>query len=129
MQVHSDTLADAPRRRKERDPDWRKELPRDWRSFAIAPLSFATHRDYEMPASRTLGYDEEMQPCFYRHTYMLGALYSDDDEEYYADIAYGEEVCAWRLRDERWLIWRMVHEDGGGRASRGFYSFSENMPR
>ena len=119
----------VPCRKKSRDPEWQKALPIEWRDAAIAPLNFTTYREYEMPASRTLGHDEEGQACYYRHTYILSSLCSDDDEEFYEAIAYGEEVEAWRLRDERWLIWRMVHEDGGGRASRGFYSFSENMPR
>jgi len=118
-----------PCRKKGRDLEWKKALPVDWRAAAIAPLNFTTYREYEMPASRTLGHDEEGQACYYRHTYILSSLCSDDDEEFYEAIAYGEEVEAWRLRDERWLIWRIVHEDGVCRGNRGFYSFSENMPR
>ena len=118
-----------PCRKKSRDPEWQKALPIEWRDAAIAPLNFTTYREYEMPASRTLGHDEEGQACYYRHTYILSSLCSDDDEEFYEAIAYGEEVEAWRLRDERWLIWRIVHEDGVCRGNRGFYSFSENMPR
>ena len=116
-------------RKREREPDWQKGLPVEWRVAAVAPLNFSTFREYEIPASRTLGYDEEGQPCYYRHSYVMGELCSDDDEEFYEHIAYGEEVEAWRLRDERWLIWRIQHEDGGCRGNRGFYSFSESMPR
>ncbi len=129
MRLQGCDHAGNSRRRKGRDPDWQKDLPCEWRAMAVAPIRFENHRDYEMPASRTLGYDGEMYPCFYRHLYLLGALYSDDDEEYYEAIAYGEEVRAWRLRDDRWLIWRIVHEGGECRGNRGFYSLSESMPR
>ena len=44
-------------------------------------------------------------------------------------FAYGEEGEAWRLRDDRLLIWHIVHEDGVCGGNRGFYSFSERMPR
>ena len=116
-------------RKREREPAWQKGLPAEWRVAAVEPFTFATFREYEIPASRTLGYDEEGQPCYYRHSYLLGELCSDDDEEFYEHIAYGEEVEAWRLRDERWLTWRVEHEDGGCRVNRGFYGFSERMPR
>ena len=137
LQCHSQShlasangVSSAPACRKhDREPDWQKGLPVEWRVAAVAPLNFSIFREYEIPASRTLGYDEEGQPCYYRHSYVLGELCSDDDEEFYEHIAYGEEVEAWRLRDERWLIWRIQHEDGGCRGNRGFYSFSENMPR
>ena len=116
-------------RKKDRDPEWQKALPAEWRTAAVSPLHFSTYREYEMPASRTLGYDEDGTPCYYHHVYILGALHSDDDEEFYETVAYGEEVEAWRLRDERWLIWRIVHEEERCSGNRGFYSFSEKMPR
>jgi hypothetical protein len=126
LQCHS---ASAHRRQDDKDPDWRQLLPADWRAAAIAPLTFAIHREYEIPASRTLGYDEEEKACYYHHAFLLRAPCSDDDEEFYETIVYGEEVHAWRLRDERWLIWRIVRAEGDCRGNRGFYSFSENMPR
>lgn len=118
-----------PCRKANHDPAWNKGLPVEWREAAIAPIRFASHREYEIPASRTLGYDEEGAACYYRHLYILRALCSDDDEEFYEALAYGEEVEAWRLRDDRWLIWRIVHEDGVCCDNRGFYSFSEHIPR
>ncbi len=110
------------------DPRWKSTLPTEWRSAAISPLTFANYRDYEIPASRTLGYDEDGTACYYRHVYILSVLCSDDDDEFYETIAYGEEVEGWRLRDTRWLVWRILHEDGGCRGNRGFFSFSEEMP-
>lgn len=97
--------------------------------MVVAPIDFDIQREYEIDAFRTLGFDEEAKPCFYHHRYLLSALYSDDDDEYYEAIAYGEEVRSWRLRDDRWLIWRIVHDEAGNRNSRGFYSLSENRPR
>lgn len=130
--LHSRCNGTRPRtcQRREREPDWQKGLPAEWpkwRLAAVTPLNFSTFREYEMPASRTPGYDEDGQPCYYHHCYVLGELLSDDDEAFYEHIAYGEEVEAWRLRDERWLIWRIVHENGGCRGNRGLYCFSESM--
>jgi hypothetical protein len=129
MELQHQTPARLASRKVSHDPDWKQGLPHEWRPMAIAPICFDRHRDYEIPAARTLGYDEEMKPCFYHHTYTLGSLCSDDDEEFYETLVYGEEVQAWRLRDDRWLIWRIVHEEGGCRGNRGFYSFSQSMPR
>lgn len=123
-------LQTSPRRPRELpDPDWQQALPAEWRAAAVAPLSFAIHREYEMPACRSFGYDADGAPCYYRHAFLLGAPRSDDDEEFYEAVVYGEEVEAWRLRDERWLVWRIVRQDEDCRAPRGFYSFSEQMPR
>lgn len=115
--------------RKQPDPDWRRALPAEWHAMAVAPLDFAVHREYEMPASRTFGYDADGAACYYRHAFLLGAPRTDDDEEFYEALVYGEEVEAWRLRDERWLVWRIVRQDEDCRTPRGFYTFSETMPR
>ena len=40
-----------------------------------------------------------------------------------------QEEPDWRLRDGRWLLWRIAHEDGACNGNRGFYSFSEKMPK
>lgn len=127
--MHLQALAGTSRLPARRDPDWRHALPAEWHAAAIAPISFAVHREYEMPASRTFGYDAEGTPCYYRHAFVLAAPRSDDDEEFYEAVVYGEEVEAWRLRDERWLVWRIVRRDEDCREPRGFYSFSERMPR
>lgn len=121
------------RQRPYRDPEaavpWQTALPAEWRAAAVAPLDFAIHREHEMEASRTLGYDADGQPCYYHHRYFLDAPRSDDDEEFYAAVLYGEEVEAWRLRDERWLVWRQVRNGEDCQGGRGFYSFCERMPR
>lgn len=130
MNLHLvNATASVQRHRKNADPDWQKKLPEEWRGAVIAPLDFATWHEYEMPASRCLGYDEDGEPCYYRHVFLLGALRWDDDEEYYEDFVYGEDVQAWRLRDERWLTWRIAHQEDTPHESRGFFSFSDEMPR
>ena len=106
---------------------WAQNLPTEWRDAAIAPLSFTTYREYELPAARTLGHDEDNRECYCKYHYVLNELRSDDGEEFYQAIVYAEALEAWLLRDGRWLIHRFVQtsEEGG----RGFFSFSETLPR
>ena len=109
--------------------DWRRHLPADWREQVIAPLDFTEHREYEMPASRILGYDADGALCYYAHSYAMTESRSDNDEDFYQVVTYGETVHAWRLRDERWLTWRVVHTGDDCDAQRGFYIFSDRPPR
>ena len=108
---------------------WLAWLPREWRAMVVVPLDFVEHRDYEVSASRCLGYDVEREVCYYAHGYALDELRSDDDEEYYQVVVYSETVHAWRLRDERWLVHRIAHHCGEGAPGRGFYSFAAQCPR
>lgn len=39
------------------DPTWLTCLPGEWRDMVIEPLDFKEHREYEMAAGRTFGYD------------------------------------------------------------------------
>jgi hypothetical protein len=113
-----------------RQPDptqWRIGLPPEWRDLVIPPLSLESHRDYEMAAERTIGRDEDDQPCFCRSRFIVTETRSDDDEEFYQIAAYAEALTAWRLRDDRWLIHRLITREG--ERGHGFYSFGEHMPR
>ncbi|MEO8119778.1 MAG: hypothetical protein ABI606_10710 [Rhodoferax sp.] len=127
MHLHSPGA--ASRHHNSDEPDWQQALPTEWRAEAVAPLRFTIHREYEMPASRTLGYDQAGQTCYYHHAFALGEPRSDDDEEFYETIVHGEEVHAWRLRDQRWLVWSVIRKEGDCRGNRSCYSFSESMPR
>jgi hypothetical protein len=127
--MHLQCPGAAARRHSRDDPDWQQALPSEWRAQAVAPLSFTIHRDYEMPASRTLGYDQHGQACYYQHVFTLGEPRSDDDEEFYETIVHGEEVHAWRLRDQRWLVWSVIRKEGDCRGNRDHFSFSQSMPR
>jgi hypothetical protein len=110
-------------------PDWLLFLPAEWRDMVIEPLDFKQHREYEMAAMRTFGYDVDGAACYYAHSYALNQSRSDDDEDFYEIVAYGELVHAWRLRDERWLTYRVVYTGSDGMTARGFYSFSDEAPR
>jgi hypothetical protein len=120
----------GPRRhagRHGRLPDWTARLPGDWRDAVAAPLYFRQHAEYEMAAERIQGFDEDNACCYLAHTVREQRMQSDDDEDFYLALIWREEMHAWRLRDGRWLIHRLVQtgEEGG----RAFYSFSETMPR
>ncbi|HEX5394575.1 MAG TPA: hypothetical protein VFW68_14930 [Rhodocyclaceae bacterium] len=109
------------------DESWSAGLPALWRDAVVVPLDYRSFRDYEVQARRVVGYDESGEPCFSRYTYRHDALRSDDGEEFYEEIVHAEIGRSWRLRDGRWLTWRRV-EHGWGE-ERGFFSFSEEMPR
>lgn len=109
--------------------DWQRHLPAEWRASVVEALDFTEYREYEIPGCRTLGHDEEGELCFYAHRYTLTESRSDDDEDFYEVVAYSETVRAWRLRDARWLTWRIVQTGDDATPGRGFYSFSERPPR
>ena len=128
----SNKYNEAPPRHSDRgcsNVDWAALLPAEWRDQAIAPQEFDTYRDYEMTAERTLGRDDDAHPCYCAFRFQLTEPRSDDDEEFYAVVAYAEAVTAWRLRDGRWLIHRLVARGDSCEQARGFYSFSETMPQ
>ncbi len=106
--------------------DWQAGLPDEWRSMVVAPLGFRRFRDYEAAAQRLLGLDENEQPCYSHYQYRLSEVRSDDDEDFYEETLYAETGISWLLRDGRWLNLRHIGPQGSGR---GFFSFSEEMPR
>ena len=109
--------------------NWCQHLPTEWRDYVVAPLDFSEYREYEIAAKRCFGYDIDGQPCYYTHHYALEESRSNDDEDFYQVTAYGELVCAWHLRDERWLIYRVIYTGEDCKQGRGFYSFAEQAPR
>lgn len=109
--------------------DWRDHLPVDWREQVIEALDFTEHHEYEMPASRCFGHDIDGRLCFYAHQFVVTENRSDNDEDFYTVIARSEIVRAWRLRDERWLIYRIGQNGDDATPGRGFYTFSDQAPR
>ena len=107
---------------------WRAFLPAEWRSMVSAPLAFRHYEEPELEALRVFGEDEDGAACYYAHRYLIRDLRSDDGEEFYLAPAYGESITAWRLRDGRWLVHRVVSVGEEVGAGQGFYSFSESMP-
>jgi len=110
-------------------PDWLAFLPPEWRAMVIEPLDFKQHHEYEMAAKRCFGYEVDGSICYYAHSYLLNESRSDDDEDFYEVVAYGESVRAWRLRDDRGVSYRAVHSASDAQPSRGFFSFAEQHPR
>lgn len=110
-------------------PNWQYDLPADWRGLVVAPLDIDHFTEYEMSASRSLGYDQEGELCFYAHEFALEATRSDDDEEFYAVISHGETLRAWRLRDGRWLALRRLETGDDCAPARAFFTLAEQAPR
>lgn len=108
--------------------DWKTNLPAEWQGTVEVPLYFRHFSEYEINAQRCLGYDADDRPCFIAHSYELTRLTTDDDEEFYESVTYSENMAAWRLRDERWLVFRKIGT-GSGIQQRGFYALSPDMPR
>ncbi|MBK5963245.1 hypothetical protein CCR95_03850 [Thiocystis minor] len=110
-------------------PQWQAWLPEPWQALAIVPQSFRVYREYEVPARRVIGDDQTGKPCFCASDYRLIEPRSDDDEEIYPALTYGESLQAWRLLDGRWLVrrWRQPFgEDVDPVISLGF---DTRMPR
>uniref|UniRef100_Q47G01 Uncharacterized protein n=1 Tax=Dechloromonas aromatica (strain RCB) TaxID=159087 RepID=Q47G01_DECAR len=112
----------------ETSEDWQKHLPEAWLAAIEPPLYFRHYSEYEIFAERSVGYDADDCPCFTTHQFILTSMASDDDEEFYEVVTYAEEMSAWRLRDERWLIFRTITTSTCN-APRGFYAVSPDMPR
>jgi hypothetical protein len=127
--AHRQVGSVRPKKRASTPINWQQDLPEDWRASVVEALDFTEFREYEMPACRTLGHDEAGDLCFYAHRFTLTESRSDDDEDFYEAITYSETVRGWRLRDGRWLIYRIVQNGDEASSGRGFYSFSEQAPR
>jgi hypothetical protein len=112
-----------------REHAWWRDLLAEWREMVVVPLDFDFFGDAEVDAERVIGYDENRERCYCAHRYVVTTLRSDDDEDYYIVPAYGESQTSWRLRDGRWLIYRVVMGAEDCSAQKGFYSLSEQMPR
>ncbi len=80
-----------------------------------------------MAAARILGRDEDDNACYCAHSFVLEEPVTPGCAA--SRLAYAESLRAWRLRDGRWLIHRLVIRQGEQDKARGFYSLSESMPR
>jgi hypothetical protein len=122
----------SPRtRRTQRQPaqaNWRRGLPAEWCEQVIEPFDVDRFVEYEMAASRCLGYDIDGGICFYSHDYAVEEPRTDDDEEFYRVVTHGETVRAWRLRDGRWLIFRQQRTGDDCTPQRGFFILAETPP-
>lgn len=102
---------------------WDARLPRSWRDLTIGPLWVDVHRDADLGAERWVGYDEEELPCLCRYCFR----HVGDERD--AERAFAEDLMAWRMRDGRWLIHRIITSPDNGGTSYAFYAFADKMPR
>lgn len=104
---------------------WSERVPALWKGLTIGPLWVDVNRDTEAGAERWIGFDEDEQACYCRYRFQvpIGALDSGGQDWYREDLA------AWRMRDGRWLIHRIIHSQADEKAAYAFYAFSESMPR
>lgn len=105
--------------------DWGERLPMLWRSLTVGPLWVDVNRDADAGAERWVGYDEEELPCYCRYRFQvpIGAI------SHGSKGVYSEDLAAWRMRDGRWLIHRIINCQAEGKTAYAFYAFSESMPR
>jgi hypothetical protein len=108
---------------------WWRDLPAKWSGLVVVLTRFDVAREYEIFADRTCGYDEDDAPCYCAYRYLQTALRADDDDIFYEELLYAESLTAWRLRDERWLIFRKIAGNDDCNSTHSLYSFSDSMPR
>lgn len=108
--------------------NWCRYLPEAWQDQVVAPLDVVAFREYEMDAERWVGRDGDDLPCYTAHRFVILAAEDRPGPAGTPRVAYSEEMAAWRLRDDRWLVFRMI---GAAAVTlpRGFYSISPAMPR
>lgn len=116
-------------RRPEGAIRWSEGLPPEWRDQVIAPLYFDHYKEYLVKAARILGRDEDEQPCYCAFCYVLEDDSAPPRPGHSGPLTYAETVRAWRLRDGRWLIHRIIIHHGEQAKARGFFSLSPFMPR
>jgi hypothetical protein len=114
-----------------REVDWSTRVPQLWRGLTIGPIWVDVNRDLDAGAERWMGYDEEESPCYcrYRFEVDIGSLAESAQAGQVPRPGYVEDLAAWRMRDGRWLIHRIIMCHADGRKSYDFYAFSESMPR
>lgn len=108
---------------------WAAHLPVDWRDQVLSPLWVQVHRDRDCGSERWVGYNEDDQPCWVRHRFVIeGRHFSAEPGE--RAVGYCEDLVAWWMRDGRWLIHRTILSQSHKRpTSYSFYALSERMPR
>ncbi len=83
--------------------DWNRGLPDDYSGGVVTPVRFERFEEPSALAERVFGYDGENRCCYYRHQHTLTREVLDDEDNFYSERAYSEEVLAWRLGGGAWL--------------------------
>ncbi|ADC61816.1 hypothetical protein [Allochromatium vinosum] len=110
-------------------PCWSTRLPLEWHDRVVPPSAFRVFREFEVQARRVLGYDASGQLCYSAHDYQLFDPRSDDDEDFYPALTYGESVTAWRLTDGRWLVHRQQEPLGEEAERIDGFTLESHSPR
>ncbi|OGU24165.1 MAG: hypothetical protein A2580_14495 [Hydrogenophilales bacterium RIFOXYD1_FULL_62_11] len=84
-------------------PDWLVDVPDAYRAQLSVPFRHERFEDEPSRAYKILGYDRSGECCYYRHHYELTQVALDDEDNFYEEQAYFEEVKAWRLMSGEWL--------------------------
>lgn len=122
------SLADEPGR-KGTTPDariWLEDLPAEWLNAIDPPLYYTQYHEYEISAERAVGYDADDKPCFTCHRFLLTQTGTSESTQ--PVVTFSERMSAWRLRDDRWLVFRRNSANHGSEPA-SFYAFSSTMPR
>ena len=127
-QLHNEAVV-GRKSASDRKPIWWQDIPPGWRTAVVAPLHFEVCREYEVAADKTTGFDESDLPCYCAFRYVLTETRLDDEDRFYEEPVYAEKRTAWRLRDDRWLVFREVVGNYGADRVHSFFSLSETMPR
>ncbi|MDA8384562.1 MAG: nitrogen fixation protein NifQ [Betaproteobacteria bacterium] len=131
------TLASAARAsattRSEPVPGWLIDLPEEYLRETQAPQRYESFEQPDMPRTyKILGYDANGECCYYLHRYALSRVLLDDDDNFYEEESYFEEVKAWRLASGVWLS-RNIRAGGVGdcraRSMEPDYSLLPSRPR
>ena len=105
---------------------WQENLPAEWLDAVEEPLYYAHYREYEISAERAVGYDADDKPCFTYHRFLLTQAGTGETTQ--PLVTFSERMAAWRLRDDRWLVFRRNSANHGSEPA-SFYAFSNTMPR
>jgi len=91
---------------------WQELLTAEWLPLVITPASLNPDQACEIGAKRVFGFDANGRRCYYARRFAIPTLRSDDNDEFYKASAYREQVEAWLLMDDRWLIYKLMHIRG-----------------
>ena len=114
-------------------PGWMIDLPEEYLRETQAPQRYESFEQPDMPRTyKILGYDGNGECCYYLHRYALNRVLLDDDDNFYEEESYFEEVKAWRLASGAWLS-RNIRAGGTGdcraRSMEPDYSLLSIRPR
>ena len=114
-------------------PGWMIDLPEEYLPEIQAPQRYESFEQPDVPrAYKILGYDGKGECCYYLHRYALNRVLLDDEDNFYEEESYFEEVKAWRLSSGVWLSRNVSVGRAGdclGRSLRPDYAILPSRPR